>query len=538
MVSRFPALCAFIFVLAAVPPAESSKFLVYSPTIAQSHVFFLQKIADVLVEGGHEVVILRPIYDPDVFTNGTSAVPRVIEYWGDGIDRSVWRKLQIKGTDGRQFDANADPFPLSDIDLMYSIYRETCSQLVHDEDLIRELRNESFDVIISEKYDGCDVGIAHVLGIRTGIVATALPFHLSVQTLAGLSPSPHIEPLLTTLRSDRMTYWERFLNFVEGRVFIHYFSNYLDRQYKIFYEAFGDAFPVIPGLEKEFTSVAFVNSLEMLEFARPISHKIIYIGGLGIAEPKPLDAYYKQIFNNAQRGVVLVSFGSLINSSHMPEEMKLAMLEAFSLFPQYSFMWKYDKPDDPIFANFSNVYPLSWIPQVDFLAHARTKAFLTHCGLNSVTESVFHGVPLVALLLFGDQPHNAALIRSRELGVILSKADVTVESVSNALRAVLEENHPIRGNVRRMQKLLSKRPFKSEDLVLRWSEYAATFGSLPEMNVYAGEMAWFQSTMLDIVAPLIAVTGLLVYCVFYLLMQSFCVLKRVVSRMTAKHKIE
>uniref|UniRef100_A0A1I7Y1C5 UDP-glucuronosyltransferase n=1 Tax=Steinernema glaseri TaxID=37863 RepID=A0A1I7Y1C5_9BILA len=515
-----PRLFGIIFALALLSPLEGFKFLVYSPTVAQSHVFFMEKIAEVLVAGGHEVVILRPIYDPDVVTRGAAKVSRVIEYPGTGIDHSAWRKLQIKGTDGRQFDANADPFPLSDIDLMYDFYREMCTQLIEDTELLKKLRNESFDVVISEKYDGCDVGLAHLLGIRTGIVATALPFHLLVQTIVGLSPSPHIEPVLSSSRSDHMTYWERILNVVQGGVLIHYFMGYLEMQYQIFYDKFGDGFPEIPKLERDFTSVAFVNSLEALEFARPISHKIVYVGALGIAKPKPLEPRYEEIFSRAELGVVLVSFGTFITSSQMPEEMKLALLDAFSRFPRYSFIWKHDAPDDPVFSRFPNVYPVKWTPQVDILADPRTKAFLTHCGANSVTEAVFHGVPLVALPLFADQPHTAALIRSRGVGVLLSKADLTTEAVASALREVLEEGSPISKNVRRMKELLSKRPFKSEDLVLRWAEYAAEFGPLPEMSVRAAEMSWIQSTMLDILGPLLLGGALLISFAFWLLVRS------------------
>jgi hypothetical protein len=33
----------------------------------------------------------------------------------------------------------------------------------------------------------------------------------------------------------------------------------------------------------------------------------------------------------------------------------------------------------------------------DVLGHPHTKAFVSHCGMHSVNEAAFHGVPLVAL---------------------------------------------------------------------------------------------------------------------------------------------
>ena len=38
-----------------------------------------------------------------------------------------------------------------------------------------------------------------------------------------------------------------------------------------------------------------------------------------------------------------------------------------------------------------NVKIVSWLPQNDLLAHANCKLFVTHCGSNSMYESVYHG---------------------------------------------------------------------------------------------------------------------------------------------------
>ena len=50
-----------------------------------------------------------------------------------------------------------------------------------------------------------------------------------------------------------------------------------------------------------------------------------------------------------------------------------------------------------------NIKVVEWLPQNDLLAHKDIKAFVSHMGHNSLYESAYHGVPLVAFPLLRDQ---------------------------------------------------------------------------------------------------------------------------------------
>ncbi|KAL6888516.1 hypothetical protein ACP4OV_009542 [Aristida adscensionis] len=52
----------------------------------------------------------------------------------------------------------------------------------------------------------------------------------------------------------------------------------------------------------------------------------------------------------------------------------------------------------------------AWAPQIQMLAHRATGAFLTHCGWNSVLESMRHGVPMIAWPLYAEQRQNAVML--------------------------------------------------------------------------------------------------------------------------------
>nr|XP_018630750.1 UDP-glycosyltransferase 92A1-like isoform X4 [Nicotiana tomentosiformis] len=60
----------------------------------------------------------------------------------------------------------------------------------------------------------------------------------------------------------------------------------------------------------------------------------------------------------------------------------------------------------------------SWAPQLQILCHGSTGAFLTHCGWNSVLESLSQGVPIISWPLAGEQAFNSKMLME-EMGVCI-----------------------------------------------------------------------------------------------------------------------
>jgi glucuronosyltransferase len=78
----------------------------------------------------------------------------------------------------------------------------------------------------------------------------------------------------------------------------------------------------------------------------------------------------------------------------MPQKMKENILKTFAKFPDYNFIWKITPSEktQKLSAQYKNVYAVEWIDQITALAHNKTRLFITHCGLNSVIETVWHGI--------------------------------------------------------------------------------------------------------------------------------------------------
>ncbi|XP_027098352.1 beta-D-glucosyl crocetin beta-1,6-glucosyltransferase-like [Coffea eugenioides] len=65
-----------------------------------------------------------------------------------------------------------------------------------------------------------------------------------------------------------------------------------------------------------------------------------------------------------------------------------------------------------------------WAPQAKILGHRSTGGFVSHCGWGSVIESIYYGVPLLALPMHLDQPLHARLAVEIGVGIeILKDAD-------------------------------------------------------------------------------------------------------------------
>nr|GLL31238.1 beta-D-glucosyl crocetin beta-1,6-glucosyltransferase-like [Ipomoea trifida] len=62
-----------------------------------------------------------------------------------------------------------------------------------------------------------------------------------------------------------------------------------------------------------------------------------------------------------------------------------------------------------------------WAPQVEILGHPSLGGFLTHCGWNSVMESLNSRVPIIAMPMHSDQPVNARFLEEMGLAVEITR---------------------------------------------------------------------------------------------------------------------
>lgn len=94
-------------------------------------------------------------------------------------------------------------------------------------------------------------------------------------------------------------------------------------------------------------------------------------------------------------------------------------------------------------------------PQLSVLKMA--DVFVTHGGMNSVSEALVHGVPLVVIPFITDQPTNARRIEELGLGKRLDYKAISSELLKATVLSVMK-NKDIRANVEKMQTLMLAAP--------------------------------------------------------------------------------
>lgn len=199
--------------------------------------------------------------------------------------------------------------------------------------------------------------------------------------------------------------------------------------------------------------------------------------------------------DGAEHGAILFSLGSNIKSSDLDEKKVHALLKAFGKLKQ-RVLWKWDTE---LLGIPENVIVSKWLPQDGILAHKNMRLFISHCGLGSVIEAKFYGVPILAIPFFADQPGNAESIVDEGWAILFSYNSISEASITAAIKEMIE-NPVYRDKVQRMSQLYRDRPVAPLDLAVYWIEYVLRYDGARHMQSPAVHLNFFQVHSLDVIA--------------------------------------
>lgn len=108
-----------------------------------------------------------------------------------------------------------------------------------------------------------------------------------------------------------------------------------------------------------------------------------------------------------------------------------------------------------------------WVPQSQILNHSSIGGFVTHCGWNSMLESMSFGIPIIAMPMNHDQPLNSRLVEELGIGVEILRGEngeIMKEEVAKGIKRVVEDKTRKQVNLKAME-LSEKIKFKGEKAI-------------------------------------------------------------------------
>ncbi|CAD5227796.1 unnamed protein product [Bursaphelenchus okinawaensis] len=487
----------------------SHKFLLYNPVnlgASPSHRLFIDKLGNLLVDNGHDVVNYMPtLLEHDEGKNKRKG--RLLEWKGE-------KMLMAKDTTFSNAWLKDDSFwGMFNITTMLAYsdkFGQLCDAQMADSKLMDQLKSENFDLGLSENFDPCGFAIFKRLGIKYAPVFSTTPSNFQFESWCIPSPQSYV-PAWIWPYANPANFKKRLLAEL-SEVYSYNYAKYIHHSRIVDRQGYGDYSSILAE-----SQVIFVNADEFVDFTRPITNKIIYIGGFGLekAEHAPVDQEIKKVLDNSKK-TVLISFGALVNSSAIPSKPKNSFLKAFKHFPDVTFIWRYQTPNDGFGKEVKNLHLGSWLPQHQILSHKTTVGFVSHCGMNSMSEANYFGVPMICVPFFGDQHRNVKSLIQREIGLELSKHSVNEEKLVQVLQKLID-NDSYYKSAKTLSKLIKAKPLTATDRFVKYAELAAEFDLHSYWDIPGRNLSSIQYYNLDVKAFLLLLITSFVFTFYKIL---------------------
>uniref|UniRef100_A0A1I7TAQ6 glucuronosyltransferase n=1 Tax=Caenorhabditis tropicalis TaxID=1561998 RepID=A0A1I7TAQ6_9PELO len=349
----------------------------------------------------------------------------------------------------------------------------SCRHFHSRRDIFNQMKSKNFDAAILEPISMCGLGYVKALGIEKVILASSFMFFDAILPYIGEPLDFSSVPGAFGASGEQMTMAERYENWMVTKEIIASLEATYDEEMKAYRQYSGKTLPDWRELLPQ-ASLFFVNSNPFLDFPRQVLQKTIPIGGISInlewIRDQKLSTEWEEILTKRPHSM-LISFGSMIKSSHMPEKWRNGLLETIRSMPDVTFIWKYES-DDVSFANgVSNIHFSKWVPQTALLNDHRLTAFVSHGGLGSTMELAYSGKPSILIPIFADQIRNANML-ARHRGVIHLRKKLleNAESVRKAFNDVLFDE-TYKRNASKLANVLANQPYSPKDNVIKYTEF-------------------------------------------------------------------
>ncbi|ERE88933.1 UDP-glucuronosyltransferase 2A2 isoform X2 [Cricetulus griseus] len=388
----------------------------------------------------------------------------------------------------------------------YQININLCDGVLNNTTLMAKLQNCGFNVLIADPTTTCGDLVALKLGIPFMYTLRYSPA-FTVERHCGKIPAPvsYVPAALSEL-TDQMSFGERVKNTLSYYLQDYIFQSYWGRWNSYYSRVLGRPTTLCETMGK--AEIWLMRTYWDFEFPRPYLPNFEFVGGLHCKPAKPLPKEMEEfVQSSGEHGIVVFSLGSMVKN--LTEEKACLIASALAQIPQ-KVLWRY-KGKIPATLG-SNTRLFDWIPQNDLLGHPKTRAFITHGGTNGIYEAIYHGIPMVGLPMFADQPDNIAHMKAKGAAVEVNMNTMESVDLLNALRTVINDPS-YKENAMRLSRIHHDQPVKPLDRAVFWVEFVMRHKGAKHLRVAAHDLSWFQYHSLDVIGFLLACVASAIFLV-------------------------
>uniref|UniRef100_A0A2K5LBE2 glucuronosyltransferase n=1 Tax=Cercocebus atys TaxID=9531 RepID=A0A2K5LBE2_CERAT len=386
------------------------------------------------------------------------------------------------------------------------VSREICDGVLKNQQLMEKLKKSKFEVLVSDPVFPCGDIVALKLGIPFMYSLRFSPAS-TVEKHCGKVPYPpsYVPAVLSEL-TDQMSFTDRIRNFISYHLQDYMFETLWKSWDSYYSKALGRPTTLCETMGK--AEIWLIRTYWDFEFPRPYLPNFEFVGGLHCKPAKSLPKEMEEFIQSSGKdGVVVFSLGSMVKN--LTEEKANLIASALAQIPQ-KVLWRYVGKKPATLGNNTQLY--DWIPQNDLLGHPKTKAFITHGGTNGIYEAIYHGVPMVGVPMFADQPDNIAHMKAKGAAVEVNLNTMTSVDLLSALRTVINEPS-YKENAMRLSRIHHDQLVKPLDRAVFWIEFVMRHKGAKHLRPAAHNLTWFQYHSLDVIGFLLVCVTMAIFLV-------------------------
>ncbi|XP_015599278.1 UDP-glucuronosyltransferase 2C1 [Cephus cinctus] len=472
------------------------KILGVFPLSSKSHWMMYRSIVEELMHKGHEIDVITPFPLRHSAPNYKEIIIEVLDLQMENVTLDIIQH-------SNPFTDTAFMSIMAGNDLCELLRREPLSSF------IKNTPRDKYDIFLTEIFGAnCYLGFGAHFDVPLVAVTSSVILPWENDYVANPESTSYV-PNYMLPYTDRMNFYERFVNTVMSIIIKYEFAYFTKSQDVVLKEVFGPDSPGVRELESKI-DLLLVNSHYSINTLRPLVPAVVEVGGLHVHEnvADKMTPELEKWMNDSTNGVVYFSLGSMVKPESFPPTIINSLYKSFSQLAPIRVLWKANKTELPSGLP-DNVRTMDWIPQADVLRHKNVKVFISHGGLMGTQEAVYAGVPIVGIPLFADQALNINNYVTKKIAVRVDFNDISVKTLSEALNTVI--NDPTYWvNAKYISKRFRDRQASPLDTAVWWIEYVARYGK-GSLRAAAVDMPWWQLALIDVYAAIILILGASLY---------------------------